>query len=588
MKNFSGITEDLDITTKKYVDDGLAGKANLAGDNTFTGGQTITGANAGYSVNASGYVKGSWLQSSVMQNKGLNTGKVCVFDNSGWIYYRTPAEILAEAGGAKSSDIPTNYVTTDTAQDITAEKKFLSNLIVGAKDDGSTGFKVIQGDDAGGDELFQVDTNGINLDAGGHDIPLLIDGSAGTDGQALLTQGAGKAPKWLSIPKLEGGNVFKGEQGITRDDAGALLNVTNALGDSFFQIFQNANNPDGEIFIGTDTAQTPISFDGNFGLEGQALLSQGSSHTPTWGDVIKHGYTELTNEDLNTITTPGWYRAASGNTCAHKPISSANSFVLIVEASSSTIIQQTFYVLGILGTFYKRYSNDGAATWAGAGWYNYSSVGTSSQTFSGRKTFSSGINLTDSLQVNGSAGTAGQVLTATASGAPVWADAGGSTDTMPTIRLVSIADIAGTCICSATNPLRFSFVVEKGTLLPTDMVQLCSRQLFTYKNGHMLRPGDPAVHGRTYKLRQFFSKEISAITLQQGHYVFEVNSYPELREFVRSNMNTGDRSTLIKYLRISRATQGEVPNHLFSNVIPIYVAPSAPSESAQTVKIRIR
>jgi len=80
--------------------------AKLAGNNTFTGGQTITGANGGYSINASGYIKGSWLQASAISNKGSNTGKVCVFDDAGWIYYRTPAEILAEAGGAKASDIP--------------------------------------------------------------------------------------------------------------------------------------------------------------------------------------------------------------------------------------------------------------------------------------------------------------------------------------------------------------------------------------------------------------------------------------------------------------------------------------------------
>lgn len=67
-------------------------------------GLTITGATSdGYSVKANGYVKGSWLQSSVMQNYGSNTGKVCVFDNSGWIYYRTPAEIVAEAGGGGGS-----------------------------------------------------------------------------------------------------------------------------------------------------------------------------------------------------------------------------------------------------------------------------------------------------------------------------------------------------------------------------------------------------------------------------------------------------------------------------------------------------
>ena len=93
----------------------ISGKANLAGNNTFTGGQTITGQTSdGYSVNASGYVKGSWLQSGVKSNYGSGTGMVCVFDSSGWIYYRTPSEILTEAGGAKASDIPTFELSGDT------------------------------------------------------------------------------------------------------------------------------------------------------------------------------------------------------------------------------------------------------------------------------------------------------------------------------------------------------------------------------------------------------------------------------------------------------------------------------------------
>lgn len=90
----------------------ISGKANLSGGNTFTGKQTLTNpASDGYSIDASGYVKGSWLQSSAISNKGGNTGKVCVFDNSGWIYYRTPSEILAEAGGAKASDIKNGTLT---------------------------------------------------------------------------------------------------------------------------------------------------------------------------------------------------------------------------------------------------------------------------------------------------------------------------------------------------------------------------------------------------------------------------------------------------------------------------------------------
>lgn len=78
--------------------------AKLDTENTFTKGQVITGGTSGgYSIDASGYIKGSWLQASSTTNKGSNTGKVCVFDGNGWIYYRTPSEILSEASGVPKS-----------------------------------------------------------------------------------------------------------------------------------------------------------------------------------------------------------------------------------------------------------------------------------------------------------------------------------------------------------------------------------------------------------------------------------------------------------------------------------------------------
>lgn len=86
----------------------ISGKANLSGGNTFTGTQTLNSPGSdGYSINASGYVKGSWLQAPSTGKAGSNTGKVCVLDGSGWVYYRTPEEVLSDAGGAKASDVPT-------------------------------------------------------------------------------------------------------------------------------------------------------------------------------------------------------------------------------------------------------------------------------------------------------------------------------------------------------------------------------------------------------------------------------------------------------------------------------------------------
>lgn len=221
----------------------LSNKANLSGGNTFTGKQTLTSPPTdGYSIDASGYVKGSWLQAPSTGKASSNTGKVCVLDGSGWVYYRTPAEIVSDGGGAKASDIP---------------------------------------------------------------------------------------------------------------------------------------------------------------------------------DTSKHGYTELTNENLNTITEAGWYNAASGNSCTNRPTNVGTSpFILEVEKCTSAEMRQTLYTRYWTNGFYIRTSTNSGSSWTS--WQSQYTVDTGAQVFSGRKSFSGGINLTSSLQVGGSSGTAGQVLTSTGTGAPQW------------------------------------------------------------------------------------------------------------------------------------------------------------------------
>lgn len=120
-------TIDLGTVLTSHQD--ISGKANLTGGNTFTGTQVLNSpGSGGYSINAGGYVKGSWLQASATSNKGANTGKVCVFDDAGWIYYRTPAEILTEAGGATTGQIPTvNNGTLTIKQNGTDVQTFSAN-----------------------------------------------------------------------------------------------------------------------------------------------------------------------------------------------------------------------------------------------------------------------------------------------------------------------------------------------------------------------------------------------------------------------------------------------------------------------------
>lgn len=116
-KNTLGKTNANLIALTEVVD----GKANLEGGNDFTGTQTITSNVNTYSINATGYVKGSWLQTSSSSHLDSLTEKVAVLDGSGWIYHRTPSEIL-EAGKG---------VTTNAEQTITGKKTFSGDLVVG-------------------------------------------------------------------------------------------------------------------------------------------------------------------------------------------------------------------------------------------------------------------------------------------------------------------------------------------------------------------------------------------------------------------------------------------------------------------------
>lgn len=78
-------TDNDDATTKNYVDTGLSGKLDKSGG-TLTG--NLTGK----------YITGTWLQTTESTDLGRTPGKIAVLDDSGWVYHRTPAELLADLG----------------------------------------------------------------------------------------------------------------------------------------------------------------------------------------------------------------------------------------------------------------------------------------------------------------------------------------------------------------------------------------------------------------------------------------------------------------------------------------------------------
>ena len=81
-------------------------KAALSGKMDKSGG-TFTG-------NVSGkYFTGTWLRTTEATDLGRVPGKIAVLDESGWVYYRTPAELKSDiAASASGADYITEQGTT--------------------------------------------------------------------------------------------------------------------------------------------------------------------------------------------------------------------------------------------------------------------------------------------------------------------------------------------------------------------------------------------------------------------------------------------------------------------------------------------
>ena len=84
------VDDALNATSKNPVQN-QAVYAELNNKLSKSGG-TLTG-------NLSGkYIAGTWLQTTEATDLGRTPGKIAVLDESGWVYYRTPLELLADLG----------------------------------------------------------------------------------------------------------------------------------------------------------------------------------------------------------------------------------------------------------------------------------------------------------------------------------------------------------------------------------------------------------------------------------------------------------------------------------------------------------
>lgn len=89
---------------------GETGNVNLTAADVgalSTAGGTLTGNLTGR------YLTGTWLQSTAVTNYNSSSYKgICIFDSSGWVYYRTPAQILSDIGATAASPFNTSYSGT--------------------------------------------------------------------------------------------------------------------------------------------------------------------------------------------------------------------------------------------------------------------------------------------------------------------------------------------------------------------------------------------------------------------------------------------------------------------------------------------
>lgn len=257
--------------------------------------------------------------------------------------------------------------------------------------------------------------------------PVELTQSTSYSAQRASSTGGTKTVEWATLPVYE-------------NPLGEEIATVAMLEDKQDKI-TSSNKLSASLVDGLKTVATSGSYDD--------LINK-----PTIPDASKHGYTQLTNEDLNTITEAGWYRAESGNTCKHRPdaFTSTMSFVLEVEKSTDAYTKQTMYKTNAnvdsYFTTYIRFSVDSGNTWSSWRRNQIMSDGYQ-QTFYGRKTFGDGINIYHSpLLFNDSNGSNGQVVMSQGSTtSPKWVNlqvkVNGTTYTADSDGLIDLGTISG-------------------------------------------------------------------------------------------------------------------------------------------------
>lgn len=142
-------------------------------------------------------------------------------------------------------------------------------------------------------------------------------------------------------------------------------------------------------------------------------------------------------------------------------------------------------------------------------------------------------------------------------------DLDSKTTEMPVIRLANAYDTKNTMVIGPSNPLKFSIEILSGQLQIGDEVQICTRQLFTYKNELK----------RKYRLRKQWKTAITDENVNSRfvYVVISETSDTTGQRLFRTG-TTGNLTLSALYIRIRRpiCVNGKDVDGIFSNVITVW------------------
>lgn len=165
------------------------------------------------------------------------------------------------------------------------------------------------------------------------------------------------------------------------------------------------------------------------------------------------------------------------------------------------------------------------------------------------------------------------------------------TNDMPIIRLVAVSDLNRTGIISPTNPVRITIEVVSGTILDTDVIQICSKKPMTYKKYDESEEARRK-RGRRWRLRRFMEQPVSVchpMGTKDHTYVMwgwtpeDGNAPSKAREFLRSDNCYEKRGMVVKYVRVARFKD----EYYHSNSIPIIFSVAELTDEKTTAKINV-